>query len=147
MNIAIIPARGGSKEILGKNLKPLNSKPLIAYSIESAKNSKCVDRVIVSTDDEKIAYTSEKYGAEVIIRPPELATDVSPSEDALIHVVDTIERDPNVRVDFILFLQATNPIRQYGLIDQCFDKLLKKKGDSLVTVCFDHIFIGRKKKV
>ena len=142
-NIVIIPARGGSKEIPGKNIKPLGGKPLLAYSIEAAKFSQKIDRVIVSTDSKEIAVVSQKHGAEIIMRPQALATDISPSEDALIHVVESLESNEKVQVDLIVFLQATSPLRPPELIDQCIDKLIENDGDSLLTVCSEHLFYWR----
>ena len=142
-NIVIIPARGGSKEIPGKNIKPLGGKPLLAYSIEAAKFSQKIDRVIVSTDSKEIAVVSQKYGAEIIMRPQALATDSSPSEDALIHAVESLESNEKVQVDLIVFLQATSPLRPPELIDQCIDKLIENDGDSLLTVCSEHLFYWR----
>ena len=75
MILGVIPARGGSKEIPRKNVKQINGKPLIAWTIEAAKESKIIDRYVVSTEDDEIAAVSREYGAEVIERPPELATD------------------------------------------------------------------------
>lgn len=145
LNISIIPARGGSKEIPRKNVKIFHGKPLIAHSIESAQSSQFVDKVIVSTDDKEIADISKNFGAEVIWRPDSLATDTSPSEEALIHVVDTLENDSRIDIDYIVFLQATSPFRPKGLIDQCFEKLKSQGGDSLVSVCFETIFYWQEK--
>jgi len=75
MILGITPARGDSKGIPGKNIKDISGKPLVAWTIEAAKESKMIDRYVVSTEDEKIAATSREYGADVIERPPELATD------------------------------------------------------------------------
>ena len=145
LNISIIPARGGSKEIPRKNIKLFQGKPLIAHTIESAKSSKCVDRVFVSTDDEEIANISKSFGAEVIMRPEQFATDTSPSEDALIHVVETLESNFTLDINFVVFLQATSPLRSEGLIDNCFDKLMLQGGDSLVSVYFETMFYWREK--
>ena len=145
LNISIIPARGGSKEVPRKNIKLFHGKPLIAYSIESAKSSRSVDRVIVSTDDNEIAVISKSYGAEVIMRPDSLATDTSPSESALIHVVETLEKNNSTEIDLITFLQATSPLRPEGLIDKCFDKMTLEEGDSLVSVCCEMPFYWKEK--
>ena len=142
-NISIIPARGGSKEILRKNIKPFHGKPLIAHSIESAKAAQSLDRVIVSTDDEEIAKISKDFGAEVVMRPSALAMDNSPSEDALIHVVETLENQSSINIDLVVFLQATSPLRPEGFIDQCVGKLISDGGDALVSVCFDTLFYWR----
>ena len=87
--LAIIPARGGSKGLPRKNIKPLLGKPLIAWTIEQALASKYLDRVIVSTEDEEIAAISRKYCAEVpFLRPKELARDDSPTIDTLLHALN-----------------------------------------------------------
>jgi N-acylneuraminate cytidylyltransferase len=143
INISIIPARGGSKELPRKNIKLFHGKPLIAYSIESAKSSQSIDRVIVSTDDEEIADISKSFGAEVIMRPEAISADRSPSEDALIHVVNTLESSSSVSIDFIVFLQATSPLRPKGMIDQCLKKMTAQGGDSLVSVYFETLFYWR----
>lgn len=88
MNIAIIPARGGSKRIPRKNIKEFHGKPLIAYSIEAAKASQCFDRIIVSTDDNEIAEVAQKYGAEVpFIRPAEISDDFATTMDVMQHAI------------------------------------------------------------
>ena len=143
INISIIPARGGSKELPRKNIKLFHGKPLIAYSIESAKSSQSIDRVIVSTDDEEIADISKSFGAEVVMRPEAISADRSPSEDALIHVVNTLESSSSVSIDFIVFLQATSPLRPKGMIDQCLKKMTAQGGDSLVSVYFETLFYWR----
>ncbi len=143
INISIIPARGGSKELPRKNIKLFHGKPLIAYSIESAKSSQSIDRVIVSTDDEETADISKSFGAEVIMRPEAISADRSPSEDALIHVVNTLESSSSVSIDFIVFLQATSPLRPKGMIDQCLKKMTAQGGDSLVSVYFETLFYWR----
>lgn len=130
--IAIIPARGGSKGIPKKNIKHLDGLPLIAYSIQSACESRYVDRVIVSTDDKGIAKISTKYGAEIISRPSILAQDKISSEVALEHAIIEIEK-AGQRIDIIVFLQATSPIREKGCIDNAIKKLTKEKADSLFS--------------
>ena len=109
--IAIIPARGGSKGVPKKNIKPLNNKPLIAYSIEHALATEKVDKVIVSTDCDEIAQVSLQYGAEVIKRPEDISGDFASSEDALIHTVKELEAN-GVKASHIVFLQCTSPIRK-----------------------------------
>src|SRR6266404_128898 len=107
--LCIIPARGGSKRLPGKNIKPLNGKPLIGYAIEAAKGSKYIDKVIVSTDDEAIAAVSKEFGAEVpFMRPAELATDTAASIEVLRHAVAFIE-NLEEKVDVIVLIQPTVP--------------------------------------
>jgi len=93
--LAIIPARGGSKGLPRKNIKPLLGKPLIAWTIEQAKNIKYIDMVVVSTEDKEIAEISKKYGAEVVERPEELARDDFPTVDAIIQVLDYFQNKKN----------------------------------------------------
>lgn len=124
--VAVIPARGGSKGLPGKNIRPLAGKPLIAYSIEAAQRSRLVDRVIVSTDDERIAEIARAHGAEVpFLRPPELAQDLTPTEPVLAHAVEWLERHEGYRVDIVLFLQTTDIFRTPAMIDQVIRALLE----------------------
>jgi len=97
--IVIIPARGGSKGVPRKNIKPLLGKPLIAWTIEQAKMSKHIDKLIVSTDDKEIAEISQKYGAEVpFLRPKELAKDESPTIDTIMHAINWFEEKENILI-------------------------------------------------
>lgn len=130
--IAIIPARAGSKGIKDKNIIDFCGKPLIAWSIEQAKAAKCIDEVFVSTDGEKIANVAERYGAKVIWRPEELATDTATSEDAIIHAISEIEKA--LSIENIIFLQATSPIRSKDDIDKAFCTFKEKEFDSLFSM-------------
>ncbi len=133
--VCIIPARGGSKGLKGKNIKDLLGKPLIAYSIEHAKESKYIDRVIVSTEDSVIAEISKKYGAEVpFIRPKELATDDSSAMDVLLHAIDWIESREKDLFDIIVLLHVTAPLRSVKDIDNCIELLVDKKADNVFSV-------------
>lgn len=132
--LAIIPARGGSKGLPGKNIKELNGKPLIAYSIEAAINSKVFDRIIVSTDDEKIAEIALKYGAEVpFLRPEELATDTADSMDVLFHTINFL-KDKGEEYDYIMKLQPTSPLRTEKEILEATKLLFEKKAESIVSI-------------
>lgn len=130
--IAIIPARAGSKGIKDKNIIDFCGKPLIAWSIEQAKAAKCIDEVFVSTDGEKIANVAERYGAKVIWRPEELATDTATSEDAIIHAVLEVEKKMSVKT--VVFLQATSPIREKNDIDNAYNVFMEKNYDSLFSM-------------
>lgn len=90
--LAVIPARGGSKGVPRKNVRPLAGKPLIGHTIEAARSAKRIDRVVVSTDDAEIAAVARGFGAEVVIRPAELASDTASSESAVLHALDELER-------------------------------------------------------
>ncbi|MBP1908189.1 cytidylyltransferase domain-containing protein [Methanolobus bombayensis] len=132
--IGIIPARGGSKGVPGKNAKELAGKPLIAYTIEAALASKYLDQVFVSTDDIEISNISEKYKANVIKRPSELAKDNSPTIDAIFHAIDTIQNQ-NIEVGMVVLLQPTSPLRTTFDIDKAIELFSEKKCESLVSVC------------
>lgn len=141
---AVIPARGGSKGVPRKNVRPLNGKPLIAYSIGAAKGAQAVDRVIVSTDDAEIAEVSRGLGAEVMMRPAELAADETPTRDVLEHVVEELARE-GYRPDAILTLQPTSPLRVARHIDEAAALFAgDPEADSLVScVAVPHIFHPR----
>ncbi len=110
--MAVIPARGGSKGLPGKNIKLLCGKPLIAWTIEAAKNCNDIDRVIVSTDYEKIAEISKRYGAEVpFLRPSALAGDESATIDTIFHTIDWFAGNENYHPGYIVLLQPTSPLR------------------------------------
>ena len=124
--VAIIPARGGSKGLPGKNLRPLAGKPLIAYSIEAAKSSPYVDRVIVSTDDPEIAAVAKQWGAEApFLRPAELAEDLTPTEPVLKHAVEWLESHGGYQAEIVLFLQPTDIFRKRAMIDAVITTLLE----------------------
>ena len=126
--LAIIPARGGSKGLPGKNLRPLAGHPLIAYSIAAALQAELVDRVICSTDSEEIAGVARQYGAEVpFMRPAELARDNSPDIDFFDHVLKELA-DSGYRPDIIVQLRPTDPIRKPGLVDEAVQMLIDNPG-------------------
>jgi YrbI family 3-deoxy-D-manno-octulosonate 8-phosphate phosphatase len=132
---AIIPARGRSKRIPRKNLLPLAGRPLVAHSIVHARQSHLVREVYVSTDDMDIAEVARAYGAEVVLRPPELASDQATSESALLHVLDERGRQGLPDPDLVVFLQCTSPIRRSDDIDRAIKTLLAAKADSLFSAC------------
>jgi CMP-N,N'-diacetyllegionaminic acid synthase len=140
MNIAIIPARGGSKGIAKKNLKILGGKPLIAHSIIDAQEARLVDQVYVTTDDPEIAFVSREYGAEVIQRPPEFATDTASSEEALFHAVSETEKR-DIHPELIIFLQCTSPLRTGLDIDRAITQIGEENADSLLSVAPNHRFL------
>ncbi|MEK6927623.1 MAG: acylneuraminate cytidylyltransferase family protein [Nanoarchaeota archaeon] len=133
MIIAIILARGGSKRIPHKNIVNFCDKPLLAWTIEQAKDSKQIENVYVSTDDDKIKKVAEKYGAEVIDRPKAISGDHATSEDALKHAIDTIGGNTNKKIDFVVFLQPTSPLRETKDIDNAIQTIKEKKADSLFS--------------
>ncbi|MCF8105885.1 MAG: acylneuraminate cytidylyltransferase family protein [Desulfohalobiaceae bacterium] len=137
---AIILARGGSKGVPGKNIRPLAGKPLLLHTIEQAGAARTTDPVYVSTDDEQIASTAASAGALVIHRPPDLAADDSSSESALLHALKSW-RTEGLDPDIIAFLQCTSPIRKPEDIDQAVTQLLRNRVDSLLSVAPTHRFL------
>lgn len=133
--IAIIPARGGSKSLPHKNIRLLNGKPLIYYTIAAAKKSKYLQRLLVSTEDNQIAEIARGYGAEVIDRPKALAQDDTPSRPVYQHVISHLEEIENYRSDIIVALQPTSPCRLVEDIDGAIEMFLKTDCDSVVGVC------------
>lgn len=133
--LALIPARGGSKGIPGKNIKMLAGHPLIAYSIMAAQQASHVDRIVVSTDDEKIAEVAMEYGAEVpFLRPAELATDNAKVIDAFIYTIDRLNETANPRIENFVCLQPTSPLRTAANIDAAIDMFFEKKAYSCGTM-------------
>lgn len=140
--IAIIPARGGSKGILGKNIRPVGGLPLIAHSIRQAMEARGVDDVYVSTDSADISSVSRQYGAQVIDRPATIAGDTASSESALLHALTEVEKvDP---VELVVFLQCTSPIREANDIDGAVSTLRDEGADSLLSVSPSHRFLWKR---
>ncbi|WP_246943862.1 cytidylyltransferase domain-containing protein [Bacillus pinisoli] len=132
--LAVIPARGGSKGIPGKNIINVNGKPLIQYTIDAAMDSKYLDRVVVSTDDSEIALVSTKCGAEVpFLRPPYLADDTAKTIDVLIHALEELNND-GCNYDYIVLLQPTQPLRTAEQIDLSIQKIVHENEESLVSI-------------
>lgn len=136
--VAIILARGGSKGLRGKNIRLLAGKPLIAYTIEAAKQCPLVDRVIVSTDDEEISKIAKNYGAEVpFTRPKELAEDNTPTEPVLKHAVEWLEENEKYVIDIVVFLQLTDVFRKKWMIQEVARRILDNED-------LDSVFIATK---
>ena len=136
--VAIIPARGGSKGILRKNIKELCGKPLIAYIIETALKVEELDRVIVSTEDNEIAATAKKYGAEVpFIRPEELTEDETPTLPVLQHAVKYLAEEENYKPDIVVLLYATSPLLRAERVTEAVKKLKEGGFDSVLSVVED----------
>lgn len=129
--LAIIPARGGSKRLPRKNVLDLAGKPLIAWTIEAAKNSKYIDHFIVSTDDQEISDVSKKHGAAVLTRPAELATDTASSVDVVLHAIEA----QNQSYDYVILLQPTSPLRTAQHIDEAIERLFEKNANAVISVC------------
>lgn len=127
MIIGLIPARGGSKGVPNKNIKVIYGKPLIVWTIERAKSSRLLDKVIVSTDSEAIAEIARAAGAEILKRPDYLATDTASTQDVMVHALQ------NYPADTLVLLQPTSPCRSEGLIDECILEFQEQECDSLAT--------------
>ena len=134
--LAFIPARGGSKGLPKKNIKEFAGLPLIAHTINYALGSNLVDKVVVSTDDTKIAETSKKYGAGIIDRPASLSIDTSTTESAISHYLNIIEDKPQI----IILLQPTSPLRPPQSLDKIIKLFQKKHYDSLLSISPTHNF-------
>jgi len=133
--LAIIPARGGSKGVIRKNVRNLAQKPLIAYTIEAAKTSKYLDRIIVSTDDEEISCVSKNYGAEVpFLRPIELAQDDTPGIEPILHCLEWLVNEQGYVPDYVCLLQCTSPLRNQYQINEAIEEMLNEDADSIVSV-------------
>lgn len=137
--LAIIPARGGSKRIPNKNIKLFNGKPLIYYTVKQALDSKLFDRVIVDTDNNKIAELAKKFGAEVpFLRPKELATDKAKVVDSLTYLLNRLKKEEGYESTHIVILQTTSPLRETKDIKDCLDLINKTKATTVLTVCPTH---------
>ena len=139
--IAVIPARGGSKRLPGKNLLQLGGIPLVAHSIKYAlANTDIIADVYVTTDDEEIKETAIKYGAKVIDRPQHLSGDLEPTSSALQHALEVIN---DSLIEFVVLLQPTNPLRPESLLREAYTAFLKSGRDSLFTVSRNHQKLGK----
>jgi CMP-N-acetylneuraminic acid synthetase len=135
MILAIIPARGGSKGIPCKNIVPLLGKPLITYMISAAKQSKYINEIVVSTDDDNIAKVALDSDIKVCKRPPEISGDSARSEDALLHVLNYYDSD------ILVFLQCTAPLTTTEDIDGTIEQLLLHNADTALSVKPFHYFL------
>lgn len=133
--VAVIPARGGSKRVPGKNLMPLAGRPLVAHSIAHALASRYVREVYVSTESEEIAAVARAHGADVVTRPLDIADDKATSESALLHALDERNRRGLPDPDLVVFLQCTSPVRRHDDIDRAVETLLAAGADSLFSAC------------
>ncbi len=142
--LAIIPARGGSKGIPRKNIRMLAGKPLLVWSIEAARATPAIERVVVSTDDAEIGAIAQQYGAEVIWRPAEISGDTATSESALVHALDYLRATEQYEPDLVVFLQATSPLREPDDLQNAIDTLQHEQADSLFSACSVHGFVWRR---
>ncbi|MEK7208929.1 MAG: acylneuraminate cytidylyltransferase family protein [Patescibacteria group bacterium] len=133
--LAVITARGGSKGIPGKNIKLLGGKPLIAYTIETAKQSRLLTHTILSTDDEKIINVAKEYGIEMpFVRPKELAQDMTPHLPVIQHAIKFMEEKLGYQFNYVVILQPTSPFRTVEDLDETINLLIETGADSAVSV-------------
>ncbi|WP_234122900.1 acylneuraminate cytidylyltransferase family protein [Clostridium hydrogenum] len=137
--LAIIPARSGSKGIIDKNIKEIENKPLMAYTIEASLKAKIFDDIIVSTDSKKYAEIAESYGASVpFFRPKELSTSEASNHDVILHVLSEMKKLKK-SYDYFVLLQPTSPLRNEKNIIESVDELLNNDANSVVSICeVDH---------
>jgi CMP-N-acetylneuraminic acid synthetase/NAD(P)-dependent dehydrogenase (short-subunit alcohol dehydrogenase family) len=140
--LAIIPARGGSKGIPGKNIRKFAGKPLIVHSIQAALQCELIDKTVVTTDSSEIAEIARQYGARVIDRPEELATDGALVIDAIRHAVTIFEAEEQ-KVDYVILLEPTSPFRRKEDLESCVQVLLEGKADSVATFTDAHVSPNR----
>ena len=133
--LAIIPARGGSKGLPGKNIRPLAGVPMIGHTIRAAQEARAVDRVLVSTDDEEIASVAREFGAEVpFLRPPELSGDKASGVDVCLHALSYAQSEMSCQPRLVVLLQPTSPMRNAEDIDAAIQLLAESQADSVVSV-------------
>lgn len=144
--LAIIPARSGSKGLKDKNIKLLNGKPLMAYTIEAALDSKCFDKTVVSTDSEEYAKIAEEYGAEIpFLRSGQLAEDETSTNDVIIDLLKELEKRGE-KYDNFMILQPTSPLRTSEDIKKSVDLMNEKSANAVVSLCeVDHspLYVGQ----
>jgi YrbI family 3-deoxy-D-manno-octulosonate 8-phosphate phosphatase len=142
--LCVIPARGGSKGIPGKNLCTVGGIPLVGRSVLAARSSRAITRVVVSTDDPKIAEVARQYGGEVIVRPAELASDSASSESALLHVLEELRQTNAVDPELVCMLQCTSPFTTGPQIDATVQALVSEGADCALTVAPATRFLWRR---
>lgn len=140
--LAVIPARGGSKGVPRKNIRPLAGRPLIEWTIEQARSVPELTLTVVSTDDAEIAEIARAAGIRVIDRPAELATSEAPTEGALLHALDTLEAEGEAPFDMVAILEPTSPLRRPETISTCIRTLAASTKPSLMTVVETRANIG-----
>ena len=142
--IALIPARGGSKGIPGKNLRMVAGAPLLAHAIRAARGAKCVDWVVVSTDDEAIAAAARTEGAGVVKRPAEISGDEASSESALLHALESLEQTDGCRPELLVFMQCTSPLTLPEDVDAVVGALVREGADTAFTAAPFHGFVWKR---
>jgi CMP-N-acetylneuraminic acid synthetase len=145
--LGLITARGGSKGVPRKNVRPLAGKPLIGWTIDAARSARRLDKLIVSTDDEEIATVCRQLGASVpFMRPPELARDDSPHIDVVLHALRWMAREEKYEPEYVLLLQPTSPLRTAADIESIIEMAMERRAEAIVSVCpaRDHPYLVRK---
>jgi CMP-N,N'-diacetyllegionaminic acid synthase len=133
--LGIIPARGGSRQAPGKNIRLLAGKPLIAYTIEAALHSTSVERLIVSTDDKKIAQVAQKLGAEVpFLRPADLAKDDTPDQPVFLHALEWLKDNDDYEPEIVVNLRPTTPFKTPQIIDRVVQRIIETGADMVRTM-------------
>lgn len=136
--VAVVPARGGSDRVPYLNIKRLGDRPLLAHTLEAAQGSSVVDRLVVSTDDERVAEVARAHGADVpFLRPPELSANLPSLKPVIAHAVRELEAEGE-RTDLVVVLQATTPFRAAAAIDSAVERLVRGGFDSVISVTEDH---------
>jgi len=133
--LGVIPARGGSKSVPRKNIAPLLGRPLIAYSIAAAQASQYLTHFVVSSDDAEILAVARLYGARILERPADLASDTAPTLPVVQHALRTLEAQDQLTFDYVVLLQPTTPMRTVADVDAVIEKLVSTGSDSVVSVC------------
>jgi CMP-N-acetylneuraminic acid synthetase len=141
--LAVVPARGGSKGLKRKNVRPLRGKPLLWYSVKQALAVKAIDAVVVSSDDRRILAAGKKAGAKTVLRPARLASDRARTEDALLHAIDELAKQGR-RFDYVITLEPTHPLRRPETLRAAMETLVRGRFDSLMTLTPDSTDFWRK---
>ena len=144
--LSIIPARGGSKGIPLKNLVMLNQKPLLYYTVIASLKSKIINKTVVSTDNKNIGKVALKLGAEVVSRPKKLATDTTPLEPVVKHVLNYLNTHQGYNPEIIVILQNTSPLRTAKHIDEALTLMKRRNYDSILSGFSIHTFLWKKSK-
>ncbi|WP_417679487.1 cytidylyltransferase domain-containing protein [Roseibium sp.] len=139
--VAVIPARGGSKGLPGKNIRPLGGVPLVARTVDAALHAASIERVFVSSDDVEILKVARAAGAHAIVRPAEISGATASSESALLHALEHLKADQAGLPDILVFLQCTSPFTTSADIDLVVDTMLQKEAESAFSAVEDHGFI------
>lgn len=128
--LAVIPARGGSKGVLRKNLRVVSGKPLIWYTIEAAKHSRYLDEIVVSSEDDEILKVAASYGVSLLQRPAHLASDETPGTEPVLHAIESYQG-----FDYVVLLQPTSPLRTAAHIDGAMEFCLNCTAPACVSIC------------